>query len=299
MHKLCSLQLLAALLLSTFTTQAATIVALTTTNQLVRLESTNPSAASAPVAVTGLLSGHTLTGIDFRPIDGALAGVSRNSNGDAQAYTINATTGVATAIGNLFSVLPGTTFGIDFNPVPNALRIVTDGEANLRIPAGGAGALNTDTRLTRAAGVEDPSLRVVSAAYSNNVPGGNAGATTLYVIDALTGSLYNQGILNFAAPTPASQGPNGGLLTLIGSLGLGTNLSDHIGFDINTVGEAFVSSSNTLYSINVANGQTRSLGAIGNGLVIRDIAAAPVPEPSTVLVSALGLIGLGWLRRKG
>lgn len=289
--------LVAVLLGSISTIHAASIVGLTTGNQIVRFDSANPGAVTDPIAVTGLLGGHTLQGIDFRPIDGALAGVSLGSNGQAQTYTINTTTGVATTIGSLFSVLPATTFGIDFNPVPNALRIVTDAEGNFRITGGGAGTLMTDTNLTRTAGQADPNLRVVSAAYSNNVPGGLAGATTLYVIDAFTGSLYNQGILNFAAPTSQAQGPNGGLLTLIGSLGRGANLSNNIGFDINNIGENFVSLNNGLYGINLGTGQTNLLGTIGRNVLIRDIAAEPVPEPSTVLISALGLLSLGLLRR--
>jgi hypothetical protein len=278
--------------------EASPIVGLTTGNQLVFFGSNSAGAASGPITVTGLLAGHTLTGIDFRPIDGVLAGVSRDSAGNGQVYTINTSTGAATAIGGLFSVLPGITLAMDFNPVPNALRLVTDGERNLRITMGGAGTVNTDTNLTRTSGSPDPDLRVVSAAYSNNIPGGNAGATTLYVIDALTGSLYNQGILNFAAPTPANQGPNGGLLTLIGSLGRGTNLTNNIGFDINNVGQAFVSIDNELYTIDVATGNTTPLGTIGGNVAIRDIAASSIPEPSTVLLSAFGVLGLITLRRK-
>jgi hypothetical protein len=289
---------LAAFMLCTASVQASTIVGLTTNNELVTFNAAIPGSASPAVAVSGLISGHTLSGIDYRPIDGALVGVSTNTAGQAQAYVINPLTGMATTLGNLFSVLPGSTLGIDFNPVPNALRIVSDAEANLRITMGGGGVVNTDSSLTRTSGSPDPDLRVVSAAYSNNVPGGNAGATTLYVIDALTGALYNQGILNFAAPTPGLQGPNGGLLTLIGSLGLGTNLGNNIGFDINNVGSAYASSGNAFFSINLSTGATTQLGTIGGNSAIRDIAAAPVPEPSTILVSALGLAGLGYLRRK-
>ncbi len=284
--------------------EAAQIVGLTVGNQILRFDSTNPGLTSAPLAVTGLNVGHQLLGIDFRPLDGALVGVSRNGAGEAQAYTIDVNTGTAVAFGNLFSVLPGSTFGIDFNPVPNALRIVTDGEANLRLPMGGAGAQQNDTPLTRTSGQADPDLRVVSAAYSNNLPGGLNGATTLYAIDATTGALYNQGILNFAAPTPAAEGPNGGLLTIIGSLNLGTNLGDHIGFDISRAGDAFVSAvtaqGNQFFTLDVATGATNLVGNIGGPNLIRDIAAAPenIPEPSTFALAAIALLGLACSSRR-
>jgi hypothetical protein len=53
---------------------------------------------------------------------------------------------VATQV-NTIPVLTGTQFGVDFNPVPDALRIVSDADQNLRITMGGAGIVNTDGTL--------------------------------------------------------------------------------------------------------------------------------------------------------
>ena len=189
------------------------------------------------MAISGLALNHSLIGIDFRTADGVLVGVSRSSASDeAQVYTINTFTGGATAIGLLFA-LPGSSgFGVDFNPVPGALRLVTDAEANRRITMGGAGVVNTDTNLNP---VPTAGLQISGAAYSNNVPGGVGGNTTLYVVDSTSGNLYSQGSVNF--PGGGAISPNTGTLFLIGSLGLGTNLSTQIGLDISDLGLAFLS----------------------------------------------------------
>src|SRR5438477_6732080 len=43
-------------------------------NAIIRLDTDNPTAALAPVAVTGLQTGDNLVGIDFRPQTGQLYG---------------------------------------------------------------------------------------------------------------------------------------------------------------------------------------------------------------------------------
>ena len=63
-------------------------VALTTGNQLVTFDTDTPGTASSPVAVTGLQSGESLVGIDFRPNGGQLYGLGNS----AQLYTIDPTT---------------------------------------------------------------------------------------------------------------------------------------------------------------------------------------------------------------
>ena len=273
---------------------AAPLVGLTTGNRLVSFDSATPGTIFADVAVSGLGTGQGLVGIDFRPADGMLIGLARDSSGQAQVYSLNVLTGAATALSAVFA-LPGSAFGVDFNPVPNAFRIVSDFEANMRITAGGAGTVNTDTSLTRTSGVADPTLQVTGAAYSNNNPGGAGGQTTLYVIDSASGNLYTQGTVNFPG---SSTSPNTGLLFLVGSLGLGSGLTDRVGFDIRNTGEAFLSLGNSLYSINVSSGQTSLLGSIGTAGSVTDITASPLPEPSTLVLTSLALLGATAFRKK-
>src|SRR4029079_12679763 len=87
----------------------ATLVGLTATDQLVTFDSATPATTSNPVAVTGLAASESLLRIDFPPATGQLYGLGSTG----QLYTINATTGAATAVGSTPLTLTGTNFGFD------------------------------------------------------------------------------------------------------------------------------------------------------------------------------------------
>jgi hypothetical protein len=254
-REVCSVAALTAMLCGTADQAwSATIYGLTDGNRLVVFDSGSPGTIANSFEVSGVAAGQTLVGIDFRPATSSLVGVARDSStGLTQVYTLSSL-GAASAIGGLFA-LTGSAFGVDFNPVPNALRIVSDAEENRRITMGGAGVVNSDTALSSNGGA-DPGLRTIGAAYGNNVPGGIGGVTTLYVIDATSGNVFTQGGLN------SSPSPNLGQLMLVGSLGLGSNLSDRIGFDILGVGTAFASVGNNLYSVNLSSGAATLIGGV-------------------------------------
>ena len=57
----------------------ATLVGLTTTGTLVTFDSATPGTIGSNVAVTGLQTGETLVGIDYRPANGQLVGVGSTS----------------------------------------------------------------------------------------------------------------------------------------------------------------------------------------------------------------------------
>lgn len=265
--------------------RAETIYGITTANQLVNFDSASPGTVSAPLAVTGLGVGEQILGIDFRPATpGVLVGLGSSGN----VYTINRNTGAATSI--LSGVnLNGNSFGVDFNPVPNALRIVGDAEQNLRITAGGTGVVNNDAALNPG------NPNIVGAAYSNNVAGGVNGQTTLYVIDSLTDQVLTQGSVNF----PPGTSPNTGTLFPVGALGFDTN--ENVGFDVSGItGQAFASLTaptgiaSQLFTINLGTGAATLVGGIGGGTALRGISVFNVPEPS-----ALGLLSAGFMSLLG
>ncbi|HTU63067.1 MAG TPA: DUF4394 domain-containing protein, partial [Polyangiales bacterium] len=99
-----------------------------------------------------------------------------------------------------FNGLRGTKFGVDWNPVPDRLRVVSDQGQNLRIqPA---------TGLTTTDGAIDPSAALAAAAYTNSFAA--ACRTRLFVIDADARKLFLQ------------DPPNDGRLVPVGMLtGLG------------------------------------------------------------------------------
>ena len=286
--------LVAAAVLACLGMQASAepIFGLTLDNSLVTFDSATPGVASAPIAISGLGAGQALVGIDFRPLDRQLVGVASAAGGMGAVYSINPFTGAATQI-NTIAALTGTSFGVDFNPVPNALRIVSDADQNLRITAGGGGVVNTDTALNPG------NPNVVGAAYTNNVPGGIGGQTTLYVIDSAADQLLTQGSVNF----PPGTSPNTGTLLAVGALGL--DIDDQVGFDISRdTAIAYASFSGAasgawLFTIDLGTGAATLAGAIGNGLALRDITVSQVPEPGTLGLLALGLLGVLTLRGRG
>ena len=282
-----------ALLLSTFlgalSVSAATIVGLTTSNQLITFDSATPATASLPVAITGLQAGESVLGIDFRPATGALYGLGSTS----RLYQINPATGVATQVGSAGAfALSGTSFGFDFNPVVDRIRVVSDADQNLRLNPNDGTLTATDTILAFAGADANSGANplVVAAAYFNNVAG--AATTTLYGIDAALDILATQ------------NPPNNGTLNTVGPLGV--NTTSLVGFDIESgTNLAFASLTaagaavSQLYTLNLATGAATLVGTIGGGVTIADISATltPVPEPAAWGTLAGGLVLL-YLRRR-
>ncbi|MDQ3627208.1 MAG: DUF4394 domain-containing protein, partial [Verrucomicrobiota bacterium] len=127
-------------------------VAITATNRLLNFDTASPGNITINVPITGLQGGDYVVGIDFRPADGDLYDVA-NSGG---IYRINVASGAASLVSTLtadpadssspFTGLSGTSFGVDFNPVVDRLRVVSDTEQNLRINVN-TGAVTTDGNL--------------------------------------------------------------------------------------------------------------------------------------------------------
>ena len=70
--------------------------------------------------ISGTL-GQVLLGIDFRPQNGLLYGLGSGGG----VFAIDRTSGVATLASLLSTPTSGTSFGVDFNPIPDRLRVVS------------------------------------------------------------------------------------------------------------------------------------------------------------------------------
>ena len=249
------------LLAAALPARAATVYGVTTTNQLVRFNSATPGTITTVGAITGLQTGENIAGIDFRPANGQLYALGSTS----RLYTINLTNGAAAQIGSAGAfTLSGTNFGFDFNPVPDRLRVVSNTGQNLRLNPNDGSLAATDTPLNPG------TPNVTAAAYTNSFAG--ATATTLYVIDTTTDTLYLQGSIN---GSPNS--PNGGVLTAVGALGV--DASDTNGFDISSSdGTAYaaltVGGTSGLYTINLTTGAATQVGAFPAGTLVSGIAVA-------------------------
>lgn len=238
-----------------------TIQGLSNSNQLISFKLTKPADVST-VAITGLTSGETIVGIDYRlrtdvaDKSGVLYGLSSLGN----LYTINASTGAASNRRALtaaaddstlpFTGLNGNSFAVDFNPAADRLRVISQTGQNLRINVD-TGATITDGNLN---GLLNP--QVAAAAYTNSYQGA-VSSTALFDLDNTSNRLLQQ--------IP----PNDGNLVSIGALGI--TLGTNSGFDIaggdNGLALATVAdvSSNTssLYRINLTTGAATPAIAVG------------------------------------
>jgi MYXO-CTERM domain-containing protein len=245
---------------------------------LVNWDSATPAMIQMGSPIQGLGSNEKLVGIDFRPKTGELYGIGSFS----RMYKINTSNGFATQVGGTFStVLNGSSFGVDFNPTVDRIRLVSNAGQNLRLhPDTGAVAF-TDTNLAYVSG--DPNFgktpNVVHAAYTNNFNG--AMTTQLFGIDTGLDALVLQ------------NPPNAGGLVTIGSIGV--DVSDIGGFDISgATGTAYLVvrdsqlGKSTFWTINLATGMGSMIGEVGGGSIITAFSVAPAP-------GALGVLGLGVL----
>jgi hypothetical protein len=255
-------------------------IALTSNGRLVSFDRASPTIATG-VNVSGLQSGETLLSIDFRP-GGATAGQLYGLTSLGRLYVINPSTGAATLKSTLsadptdmsspFTTLSGNTFGIDFNPVVDRLRIVSDTGQNLRVNVD-TGAVITDGPLNVATVTRNG---VVEAAYTNSFA--STCRTALFYIDATTDKLLT------------TNDPNNGVVSEVGALGVDASAAE--GFEIstttdgtNTATTAFqVGSSTNIYTINLTTGAATSNGAVSglqNGETIRGLTLAPAMNSPT------------------
>lgn len=252
-----------------------TMYATTQDNRMAKFGSQNPNNSVTTVSFSGLAAGETVVGLDFGPRDGKLYAVS-NQN---RIYTVDTSTGATTAIGSsAFSpALTGASFGLDFNPTVNRIRVHSDADFNLRLNqetgvavdfdtviAGIQADLNLNYSATDAGAGSNPSI--VATAYTNS--NATATTTTLFAIDS------SRDVLVTVAP------PNDGKLTTVGSLGVDTSTA--AGFDISGAadGTAFATLTTTtgvssLYTINLTSGQATLVGAVGGNLTLTGVAIAP------------------------
>ena len=249
-----------------------TLYGLSVTNKLVRFNSGAPGTIQNSVQIGGLQSGENLVGIDFRPATGQLWGIGSTS----RLYTIDLNSGAATVVGSvLTTTLAGASFGFDFNPAVDRIRVTSDQDQDLRLNPNNGSVAAIDgtlayTSTDRNAG-QNP--LVIASAYTNNFPG--PAATILYNIDSNLDVLVTQ------------NPPNSGTLNTIGSLGV--NAGETGAFDIVGTNTAFAAlttsgeaNSTGLYTINLSTGAATMVGTIGGGEAIRGLAASLSAAPATV-----------------
>jgi hypothetical protein len=233
--------------------QARDMYATTDRGELIRFDSRFPGILTDRVAITGLGAGAALVGIDFRPSTGQLVGVGS----DGVAYVIDPGSGGAQPIGPPFSPgLSGTAFGVEVDPVLDALRVVSDTGQNLRI------SLATGAHLPGSPGAQlgpgAPHVVALGAggsAFSSLRPA----ATTLAAVDSASDQVL--------------------VLSPAGTLGdgkaLGIDIGDPAGLDlvfVPGIGDvAYMvatpagATGASLYRVSLITGRAFRFGAVGTG----------------------------------
>jgi hypothetical protein len=185
------------------------VYGITASNNLITFDSGNPGVVRTIVGISGLPATQALVGTDFRPNTGQLFGLgydaaATGTTANSQLYTIDLTTGAATAVGSAQRLELGSAsdqIAFDFNPTVDRIRVESANDNNYRLNpvTGGIAAMDGTLKY----GTNDPNFgsnpNVGTGAYGNSFVGSTT--TGLYTVD------HALGLFSFQNP------PNDGTLT--------------------------------------------------------------------------------------
>jgi hypothetical protein len=258
-------------------------IAVTANGSVVTFDRANPGSARSRSTISGLQPGETLIGADVRP-GGTPAGRLYAVGNLGGLYTLDPVSGTATFLRTISVPLVGMNFGVDFNPVPDRLRIVSDAGQNLRVNVD-TGVATIDGALT----VNGTPTGADAVAYSNSF--GAACRTTLYYIDTVSDRLLT------------TTNPNGGVLTVVGPLGVDAQSAS--GFEVATAADGtntalaaltVAGGAPAVYTINLITGVATQNGAalpLTNDNVIALSAALPARAPDQAVGDLLAVTEMG------
>lgn len=250
-------------------------------------------------AISGLLAGESIVGIDTRPATIAgqakLYGIGRVNDTatgarllsfdvtDPRAVVASGSALISPATGTAFSGLTATSYIVDFNPAADLLRVIGDNGLNLRIVPPG--------RISATPAILDPAYTTFSDVTMNDgaappvtVPGLTAAAydnadndplttTTLYALDTTLDRLVRIGGAPGAggACPGAVANPNCGVVTAIGGFALtGLDVIAEASFDISGATNTAVAvvrvdaaMTSSIYDVNLTTGALTGAGGIG------------------------------------
>ena len=231
-----------------------------------------PGTVLNAYAITGLQFGESIHSIDYW--NGAIYGVGSSS----RLYTIDPNTGAATQVGSgqFSTILNGFTFGADNDPA--GLRAVSGNSQDLLI------SRTTGAVLTSGPNVVAPA-RLDALAYDNT-------SGVWYAGDTLANS--------FGTFNPAT-----GVYTALGMAGI--DVARYNGLDISPfTGIMYLDSpaassdpQANLYIVDKLTGFATLVGQIGNpgdNILVQGLTV--IPEPTSVVLLALGSFGLFLARRR-
>ncbi len=242
------------------------VVGLTSDNRLICFNEFSPQDARSINFVSNLSGGDTfLIGIDFRVQNGLLYGVG-NAGG---VYVIDTANAVATLVNRLSVALDGSTsYGVDFNPAADRLRITSSKGQNLRHNVNAGGVTVVDGTLNYTPGVT--ALGIVGSAYTNNDLSANT-ATTLYALDSSLDQIALQSPPNNG--TLAATGKLTVDATEVAGFDIYSTIRDGVTVDVQALASIRVADGSMgLYSVKLPTGKATLRGSFGGQVVVTDIA---------------------------
>jgi Tfp pilus assembly protein PilX len=235
---------LAASFLTPVAASAASIIGLVDGKTLVMIDPASKKV-TWKVSVKGA---PTLLGIDVRPVDGMLYGVTTDGN----IVTIDPKSGQATMKSKLTeTVKAGGTVTVDWNPAADRLRVMSSDGTSHRINVDdGKVTVDGSHKFKDGDANAGKTPKVIAGAYSNSFKGTTG--TALYNIDATTGVLVTQ------AP------PNDGVLNTIGALGVQMNGAAAFNIVSNSAdkNDAWLVTGGNLYSVDLKTGKATMAGKL-------------------------------------
>lgn len=251
-----------------------TLQLLTQKMELLTVNAGQPGKVLQRTAVTGLPAGESVVGMDYRIAKGVLYVLSSAG----RLYTLDVPTGVLKPVGTGAGVaLQGQLFGVDFNPVADRVRVVSNTGQNIRLHPDTGAMAATDPAPAYATGDARAGTKpeLVAAGYTYNKT--DEKLTTNFAIDRNGGYLVTQGSREGVQPVVSF---NTGLLFSVGPLGIADMVDANM--DIADVtGAAFATvttrsqAASRLYSLDLASGKATLLGTVGDGSRVIGLAVEP------------------------
>lgn len=259
------------------------LFAVTTSNRLISFNGGQPQKLLSDAPLKGLQPQEQVLGIDYRVARGQLFALGSSG----RLYRIDTPTATASAVGGPLAVpLQGSSFGFDFNPTVDRIRVVGNTGQNLRLhPDTGAvvdsdantTGVQTDGRLAYDAADTHAgrTAAVVGAGYTYNSRDDKI--TTNFAIDAGQRTLVTQGSREGVQPVVS---PNTGRLFTVGALGV--DAFAQASFDISDVRNTAYAAltftgakGSVLHRVDLATGRATRIGTINIGEPVAGIAIEP------------------------